>query len=87
MDTDHANFPQTAVSLPAGDRVHGFRVLGCAAPRNDNGQEIRREAMVSVIELNDRRYRTPERPTVVICVDGCDPEYLEAAFRTAFFRR
>jgi phosphonoacetate hydrolase len=28
------------------------------------------------IELNGRRYRKPTRPTVVICVDGCDPEYI-----------
>jgi phosphonoacetate hydrolase len=29
------------------------------------------------VELNGRRYRKPSRPTVVICVDGCDPEYVE----------
>jgi len=33
--------------------------------------------MADLIELNGRRYRRPERPTVVICVDGCDPEYVE----------
>src|ERR1700745_3258988 len=33
--------------------------------------------MAYVIELNERRYRKPRRPTVVICVDGCDPEYLD----------
>lgn len=33
------------------------------------------------IELNGRRYRTPERPTVVICADGCDPAYIEAGLR------
>src|SRR5467141_353422 len=33
--------------------------------------------MSEAIELNGRRYRTPRRPTVVICVDGCDPEYIE----------
>jgi phosphonoacetate hydrolase len=32
--------------------------------------------MSDLIELNGRRYRKPQRPTVVICVDGCDPEYL-----------
>ena len=32
--------------------------------------------MSETIELNGRRYRAPRRPTVVICVDGCDPEYL-----------
>src|SRR5947208_11069575 len=49
--------------------------------------------MSEAIELNGRRYRKPQRPTVVICVDGCDPEYLdpgipEGVFPTiASFRR
>ena len=30
------------------------------------------------ITLNGRTYRLPSRPTVVICVDGCDPAYIEA---------
>ena len=34
--------------------------------------------MTDIIELNDRQYRLPTRPTVVICADGCDPAYLEA---------
>jgi phosphonoacetate hydrolase len=33
--------------------------------------------MDETIELNGRRYREPERPTVVICVDGFDPAYVE----------
>src|SRR3984893_5046188 len=33
--------------------------------------------MPETIELNGRRYRKPYRSTVVICVDGCDPEYIE----------
>jgi phosphonoacetate hydrolase len=28
------------------------------------------------VSVNGRRYRRPERPTVVICFDGCDPEYI-----------
>jgi phosphonoacetate hydrolase len=28
------------------------------------------------IEVNGRSYRLPERPSVVVCVDGCDPEYI-----------
>jgi phosphonoacetate hydrolase len=31
-----------------------------------------------MIALHDRTYRRPERPTAVICVDGCDPAYVEA---------
>jgi len=30
------------------------------------------------IAVNGRLYRRPNRPTVVICADGCDPVYLEA---------
>jgi phosphonoacetate hydrolase len=29
-----------------------------------------------MIEVNGRRYAKPKRPTVVICLDGCDPRYL-----------
>jgi phosphonoacetate hydrolase len=33
--------------------------------------------MTETIALNGRRYRKPARPTVVICVDGFDPAYVE----------
>ena len=33
--------------------------------------------MHELIELNERRYRNPELPVVVICVDGFDPAYVE----------
>ena len=29
-----------------------------------------------MIEANGRSYRVPERPAVVVCFDGCDPEYI-----------
>src|SRR5216117_1551972 len=29
--------------------------------------------------VNGRHYRRPERPLVVVCVDGCEPAYLEEA--------
>jgi phosphonoacetate hydrolase len=41
--------------------------------------------MSDLIELNGRCYRKPERPTVVICVDGCDPEYLERGIPDGIF--
>jgi phosphonoacetate hydrolase len=28
------------------------------------------------IEVNGRAYRLPERPSVVVCVDGCEPDYI-----------
>jgi phosphonoacetate hydrolase len=41
--------------------------------------------MSDLIELNGRRYRKPQRPTVVICVDGCDPEYLDRGIPDGVF--
>jgi phosphonoacetate hydrolase len=43
------------------------------------------EQMPDLIELNGRCYRKPKRPTVVICVDGCDPEYLERGIPDGVF--
>jgi phosphonoacetate hydrolase len=31
------------------------------------------------IEVNGRTYRLPERPAVVVCVDGCEPDYITQA--------
>src|SRR6266566_4804070 len=42
-------------------------------------------AMSEVIELNGRRYRKPQQPTVVICIDGCDPEYLDRGIPEGIF--
>ena len=41
--------------------------------------------MSDLIELNGRRYPKPQRPTVVICIDGCDPEYLERGIPDGVF--
>ena len=35
----------------------------------------------TTITVNGRSYRPPERPTVVICFDGCDPAYIEQGLR------
>jgi phosphonoacetate hydrolase len=32
-----------------------------------------------MIEVNGRRYAAPKQPTVVICVDGCEPDYIAQA--------
>ncbi|MBV8496068.1 MAG: phosphonoacetate hydrolase [Gammaproteobacteria bacterium] len=34
---------------------------------------------MSQIEVNGRSYRLPARPTVVVCVDGCEPDYIAQA--------
>ncbi|MFO0724239.1 MAG: phosphonoacetate hydrolase [Myxococcota bacterium] len=36
-----------------------------------------------MIEVNGRKYRRPERPAAVICLDGCDPSYLDPLWRSA----
>lgn len=33
------------------------------------------------LPINGRAYRFPVRPVVVVCFDGCDPEYVAAAMR------
>ncbi|HKC16492.1 MAG TPA: alkaline phosphatase family protein, partial [Steroidobacteraceae bacterium] len=31
------------------------------------------------IEVNGRSYRLPTQPSVVVCVDGCEPDYIAQA--------
>ena len=33
------------------------------------------------IKLNGVEYLWPKRPVVVVCIDGGDPEYIEAGFK------
>jgi phosphonoacetate hydrolase len=51
--------------LPAVPRVDG------ATPPAEGGP--------APIEVNKRRYALPKAPTVVVCVDGCEPDYLAQA--------
>jgi phosphonoacetate hydrolase len=32
-----------------------------------------------MIEVNGRRYAPPKQPTVVLCIDGCEPDYIAQA--------
>jgi phosphonoacetate hydrolase len=32
-----------------------------------------------MIEVNGRRYAAPKQPTIVVCVDGCEPDYIAQA--------
>ena len=45
-------------------------------PRRSIGEAMSSTATVSV---NGRRYRAPDRPVVVVCIDGSEPEYFERA--------
>src|SRR5438477_2666007 len=38
-----------------------------------------KEAGVDDVAVNGRRYRVPKRPTVVVCIDGSEPGYIERA--------
>jgi phosphonoacetate hydrolase len=40
-----------------------------------------------LITVNGRTYRRPARPAVVVCIDGCDPSYLDDAFERALVPR
>ncbi len=33
----------------------------------------------AIVDVNGRRYALPRQPTVVVCVDGCEPDYLAQA--------
>ena len=35
--------------------------------------------MAATLNVNGRSYRPPETPTVVVCVDGCEPDYIAQA--------
>ncbi len=35
-----------------------------------------------MLDVNHRTYRVPQTPTVVVCVDGCEPDYLGQAVAT-----
>src|SRR6185503_20408102 len=41
-------------------------------------------ATAEPISVNGRSYRKPRRPTVVICVDGFDPAYLQQGLKDGF---
>lgn len=46
--------------------------------------------MAAPLSVNGRSYRLPETPTVVVCVDGCEPDYIAqavAAGRTPWLKR
>ena len=34
------------------------------------------------IQVNQRQYRLAQQPVVVVCVDGCEPDYLGQAVAT-----
>ena len=48
------------------------------------------DAGLSSIAVNGRSYRAPEQPLVVLCIDGCEPDYITQAIEAGsapFLRR
>ena len=39
-------------------------------------------AHTTALQVNGRTYQLPKQPTVVVCVDGCEPDYLAQAVAT-----
>jgi phosphonoacetate hydrolase len=42
-------------------------------------RSVEDESTVQRIEVNGRSYRLPAQPSVVVCVDGCEPDYIAQA--------
>ena len=40
-----------------------------------------------MVEANGRSYREPEAPTAVVCLDGCDPRYVDDALERRLMPR
>ena len=34
---------------------------------------------IASVTVNGRTYRAPQRPLVIVCVDGCEPDYINQA--------
>src|SRR6185295_16139581 len=74
---------------PRQDRRRPSRRGGTRAVRPRDGQQgahaSRHQAVATgketmkTISVNGRTYRWPERPLVVVCVDGCEPDYINQA--------
>jgi phosphonoacetate hydrolase len=39
------------------------------------------------MQVNNRTYQLPKQPVVVVCVDGCEPDYLGQAVAGGYMPR
>src|SRR6201993_736091 len=44
-----------------------------------HARQMESEVKMPQVEVNGRSYRLPTRPSVVVCVDGCEPDYIAQA--------
>src|SRR5882762_11467392 len=66
-----------AQASPIERSVTRSRTTSCRIPTYlEDGKSIRWDP---VIDVNGRRYALPRNPVVVVCVDGCEPDYLDRA--------
>src|SRR5262249_17118280 len=63
---------------PGARRKGAAPARGGQARRDAQGRH-QGEAMTKRIEVDGRTYRWMDRPLVVVCVDGCEYDYLSAA--------
>ncbi|KAK2804787.1 hypothetical protein FQN51_001429 [Onygenales sp. PD_10] len=60
------------------------KVPNLIVPPLEAYQEMAFECLLecsSKFSLHSKEYRLPERPTVVVCIDGFDPEYLDSGLK------
>ncbi len=81
-----------AASSNAGGTIHAYGLkAGETSFGNDNGAPLMRADMrdspdtqppmspARQVTVNARSYALPKSPTVVVCVDGCEPDYIAQA--------
>src|SRR5207245_9435137 len=63
------------------------RPIGVSCGRDSPGRDTTNgtkglryaERVCTLVHVNGREYRMPQRPTVVVCLDGSSSEYVDAA--------
>ena len=70
--------------MASRERMHrGMHRAALPPPRFANTTATRNLEEIpvnpAIVAVNGRTYRSPERPLVVVCVDGCEPEYINQA--------
>ena len=54
--------------------------------QSSTAAKILKKTRVIMIQVNGRIYARPQRPTVIVCLDGCDPRYLNLPMLPKFFQ-
>ena len=62
----------------------GVRSLKAARPREETPMNYQKRG--TNVTVNGRTYRFPKAPTVVVCIDGSEPGYIERAIEQGLRR-